>query len=88
MEQKKTYRRPNGRRVDGFGLAAKVAHEIVGMMLAQAFVVTRAAGLELCVNKLDGVPHPHVSRSGADPINVDVVGGFVRKSWALRAHAA
>lgn len=83
MEQKRVYRRSNGRRVEGFGLAAKVAHEITGMMLAQAFVVARSAGLELCVNKLDGIPHPHVNRSVADQVVVDVVGGFVKKSWSM-----
>ena len=80
--EKKDYRRANGRRLEGHALAARVAQEVQGMMLAQAFVVVKGAGYQLSINKLDGVPHSSASlRDGVETVNVDVVGGFVRRSW-------
>lgn len=52
------------------------------MMLAEAFVVARAADCRLVVSKLDGVPHsPAWSGRGSAPVFVDVALGIVRRSW-------
>jgi hypothetical protein len=75
------YRKANGRRLEGQGLVARVAQEVNGMMLAQAFVVTKGAGFRLRINKYDGVPGSGYVPDG-EVVNVDVVGGFVKKSWA------
>jgi hypothetical protein len=85
MKQGNDHRKANGRRLEGFGLATKVAQELRGMVLAQAFVITKSAGFQLNVNKLDGVPcNAHV-RPDIGSVNVDVVGGIVSKSWAIEA---
>lgn len=76
------YRRDNGRRLERHALAARVASELNGMMLAQAFVVSRSAGFRLQVNKSDGVPRSGFAPDDGQRVMVDVVGGFVRKSWA------
>ncbi len=53
------------------------------MMLAEAFVVAKAANCRLVVSKLDGVPHrPAWSGRGEFPVFVDVALGIVRRSWA------
>ena len=81
MNENKKHRRPNGKRLDGNALAARVAQEVRGMMLAQAFVIVRGAGFQLKINKLDGVPR-QVAVGVAEIVNVDVVDGFVKNSWA------
>jgi hypothetical protein len=83
-DNKGTYRRTNGSRLEGNALAARVAQEVNGMMLAQAFVVARSAGFKLKINKHDGVPRlaSHDEARRDDRVLVDIVGGFVRKSWA------
>ena len=82
MERKKDYRKANGRRVEGHGLAIRIAQEVKGMLLAQAFVVTKSAGFQLKVNKLEGVPHGGVRLyDDREVVNVDVAGGIVNKSW-------
>ena len=48
-------RRRNGSRLEGRALAARIANEINGKMLAQAFVIVRSAGFKLLINKADGV---------------------------------
>jgi hypothetical protein len=82
-----TYRRNNGRRLGQAGLADRIAQEINGMMLAQAFVIARAGDCRLIVNKLDGVPHrPSWSGRGSSTIYVDVILGIVRKSLVHVLH--
>jgi hypothetical protein len=75
-------RRSNGRRLEGRGLVAQVARDVVGMVLAQAFIVVRSAGFKLQVNKNDGVPRMGMVADAGPKVIVDVVGGYVRKSWA------
>ncbi len=75
-------RRPNGSRLEGRALAARVAQEVNGMMLAQAFVTARSAGFPLRINKTDGVPRQGFVDEPGTKVMVDVIGGFVRKSWA------
>lgn len=82
MNSKNTYRKANGRRVEGNDLTIRVAQHVNGMLLAQAFVVVRSAGMQLKVNKLDGVACSSSVRSDRDIVYVDVVSGIVRKSWA------
>ena len=79
------HRKANGQRYKGDGLAAKVASEIAGMMLAQAYVVVKNAGYRLKVTKLDGVPHSARVSDDMPVINVEVNSGFVKKSWHVRA---
>ena len=81
MEATKNYRKANGRRVEGRGLAIRISQDVKGMLLAQAFVVAKSAGFYLLVNKLDGVPHKAVPLYDRDTINVEVINGVVKKSW-------
>lgn len=81
MDSKKTYRKANGRRVEGQGLAIRVAMEVKGLMLAHAYVLTKSAGMQLNVSKLDGLPRNCIGSDNKDTVNVEVVDGFVRKSW-------
>lgn len=81
-DNKTERRRRNGSRLEGRALAMRVAQEVNGMMLAQAFVVTKSAGFQLLINKHDGVPvRGRVCEDGTK-VMVDVVSGFVDKSWA------
>jgi hypothetical protein len=82
-DNKGTYRRANGCRLEGSALAARVAQEVSGMMLAQAYVVAKSAGFQLRINKHDGVPRLASLNEAKrdDRVTVDVIGGFVRKSW-------
>lgn len=79
---KEQYRRPNGKRIEGRGLAMEVSRGVVGLQLAAAFVAIRSAGFQINVNKLDGVPHPMYLSPDQDAVSVDVVAGIVQKSWA------
>lgn len=83
MEHKKDYRKASGKRVEGQSLAIRIAQEINGMMLAQAFIVTKSAGFQLKLNKLDGVTSNAALLYGDRAVvNVDVINGIVKKSWA------
>ena len=75
-------RRQNGGRLEGRALAIRVAQEVNGMMLAQAYVVAKSAGFPLSINKHDGVPRSSPPLDAGTKVMVDVVGGFVSKSWA------
>lgn len=80
---KKTYRKANGRRVEGLGLAIRVAQEVKGLLLAHAFVIAKSAGYKFRVNKMDGVRvGPEKGDETKETITVDVVNGVVTKSWA------
>lgn len=82
MDSKKTYRKANGRRVEGIGLAIRVAQDIKGLLLAHAYVVSKSAGYKFRVNKMDGVRiGPEKGDDLKETITVDVVDGVVRKSW-------
>lgn len=79
---KHDYRRSNGRRLEGHGLAARLVNEVIGMQLAAAFVTVRSAGLQLSVKRLDGVPRKATCASATlDTLHVDVVEGVVKKCW-------
>jgi len=86
MASQKDYRKANGRRVEGYGLAVRIAQEVKGMMLAQAFVVVKSAGFKLSIDKHDGVPRK-IGRSEdmTTTIHVDVIDGYVRSSRASNA---
>ncbi len=79
---KSEHRRKSGGRFEGRALVAAVAREVNGMMLAQAFITTKSAGFKLQINKSDGVPRVGQSLGDGEKVIVDVVSGFVRKSWA------
>lgn len=82
MTPSKERRKPNGRRIEGQNLVAKVAQEVRGKVLAQAFIIVKSAGFQLNVVKLDGVPRKPVLHSDLkETVNVDVVDGTVKKSW-------
>jgi hypothetical protein len=73
----------NGHRGrDSRSQVARIAQEVSGMVLSQAYVVAKSAGCVLKVNKLDGVPWRSDLAPGAETISVDVVGGIVMKGWA------
>jgi len=82
MTPNRDRRKPNGKRIEGLGLAAKIAQEVNGMMLAEAFVAVRSAGFQLNVTKLDGVPRKAALNSDVlDIVNVDVIDGIVKRGW-------
>lgn len=84
MDNRTTPRRPNGKRLEGKGLAIKMAQDIKGMALAQAFIVLKSAGFPLRVVRLDGI-----SRTGfgtheeqvQNRVEADVVDGVVKCAW-------
>lgn len=83
MKNKDDHLGRKGNRLEGRALAASVAHELNGMMLAQAWVTARSANLKLNVNKIDGLLRQVTNDEQRDDrIMVDVVSGFIRKSWA------
>jgi hypothetical protein len=79
---KSEYRRKNGGKLEGRALAARIAQEVNGMMLAQAYVAVKSAGFHLQINKLDGVLRQGYVPVDGDKVMVDVISGFVSKSWA------
>jgi hypothetical protein len=62
-------------------VARKVAKQVRGTMLAAAFVAIRREGLTIRVASIDDKP-VQPSLSEPNVVNVDVVNGFVRRSWA------
>lgn len=60
-------------------LAYKVSTQIKGKILAAAFVDVRREGLLLRVATIDGKPVQFPLQETC--INVDVVDGFVKRSW-------
>jgi hypothetical protein len=79
---KSEYRHRNGGRLEGRALAVRVAQEVNGMMVAQAYVTAKSAGFRLQINKNDGVPRQGGAQADGERVMVDVVSGFVAKSWA------
>ena len=74
-------RKANGRRLEGNGLAARVAQETVGMVLAQAFSLARSAGYQLRVKKIDGVPKDGFPGGrGSTWLDVEVIDGIVKRA--------
>lgn len=84
-DNKTARRRANGNRLEGRALAMRVAQEVNGMMLSQAYVTVRSAGFRLQVNKLDGIPRLGQVPGTGDKVIVDVVQGFVSRSWAANS---
>lgn len=86
MDNRVQPRRPNGKRLEGKGLAIKVAQDIKGMMLAQAYIVVKSWGFAMRVSRLDGI-----ARGGFDVyddptkastrVHVDVSDGVVMSAW-------
>jgi hypothetical protein len=74
-------RHADGSSLDGRALTKRVAHEVKGMPLAQAFVTARAAGYQLLIAKHDGVPRDAEVDRCDDRIVVNVVQGLVADSW-------
>lgn len=66
---------------EGFGLVVRIAKEVDGLVLAHAFVITKSAGLQLNVNKLDGISLNASQPARLGIVNVDVLDGKVQKSW-------
>lgn len=83
MTKQRELRRPSGGRLSGTMLASRLAADVRGMVLAQAYVTVRSAGCDLRVSKLDGVPQSGRPDEGQrdDRINVSVVGGLVKQCW-------
>lgn len=80
MNQSKTARRRQ--RGEEYGLAIRIAQEVKGKVLAAAYVTVKSAGLQLRINKFDGVPHGNIALTeGKEAVSVDVVNGVVTKSW-------
>lgn len=75
-------RSAQGKRLDGKALAVRIAHEVEGLQLAHAFVLSRSAGFPLKINKHNGVLREGTaSLTGADHIVVNVIGGAVVAGW-------
>lgn len=76
------HRNSNGSRLEGFALVAKIAQQVIGMGLAQAYATTKSAGFHLRINKIDGVTREGYARDDRDKVMVNVVRGTVTKGWA------
>ena len=77
---------PSGKRLEGKGLAIRIAQGIKGMVLAQAYIVVKSAGFAMRVTRLDGVPRSGFSVSNdadisKELVSVDVLDGVVRSAW-------
>ena len=75
------YRKKNGRRLDDKGQANALSHAVLGLVLAQVFVMARSGGLRLRVAKYEGSPQPEVKDSNDKRLNVEVDRGIVRRAW-------
>ena len=62
-------------------LARKMASQVLGNLLAQAFIILRREGLSIRVATIDGKP-VQAALKDHRIVNVDVVDGFVRRAWA------
>lgn len=75
------YRKKNGKKLEGEGLAKAIASEMKGMILAGAFVKAKSAGLKfrvMCYNGQEASPSVDNDKFR---LNVDVMNGIVAKAW-------
>lgn len=77
----KQYRKKNGKKLEGEGLAKAIASEIRGMVLAGAFIKAKSAGLKFRVMRYNGQDTPPSLDKDALRLNVDVAEGIVSKAW-------
>jgi len=69
------------KRVDNRTTTNKIAKELTGAVLARAFIVAKSAGLRFNINKFDGVLMHAFNVENVECVNVDVVGGIIKKCW-------
>lgn len=84
MDNRTIARRPNGKRLEGKGLAIKMTQDIKGMALAQAFIVLKSAGFLLRVSRLDGINRTGFGTNDERVsicVEADVVDGVVKSAW-------
>lgn len=77
----KQYRKKNGKKLEGEGLAKAIASEMKGMILAWAFVKAKSAGLRFRVMRYNGQDTPSTPDKDAMRLNVDVSNGLVANAW-------
>lgn len=81
MMKLKQYRKKNGKKLEGEGLAKVLASEMKGMVLAGAYVKAKSAGLKFRVMRYNGQDTPPTLDKDALRLNVDVSNGIVAKAW-------
>lgn len=74
-------RRPKRSRCEKKQALQSLADEVKGLVLAHAFVIVKASGFNINVNKLDGVPRTALVIDASRTVNVEVVDGIVKRSW-------
>lgn len=81
MNQNNSWRKANGKRIEGEALSRKIASDVRGMMLAMAYMKVKGAELKLRIHSLDGQVSQPTKDKDNSRVNVEVVEGFVKKAW-------
>lgn len=76
-----TYRRSNGRRLEGDALAYHFAKDIRGKLLNMVYMRVKHAGLKLRVAKVDGKSSAAAGEKDTTRINVELTNGFITNAW-------
>jgi hypothetical protein len=77
---KKSVFKKNGKRVN---IPLRVASDIKNMMLAQAYMEAKSAGMQLRIHCIDGIIRVGYANTDDNPLRVivDVSQGFIKNAW-------
>lgn len=76
-----TYRRKNGKRLEGDALAQHMARDIRGKQLIMVYMKVKHAGLKVRVHKVDGAATSSSTERDMSRINVELTGGIISNAW-------
>jgi hypothetical protein len=76
-----TYRRKNGRRLEGDALAHHIARDIRGKLLNMVYMRVKHAGLKIRVHKVDGVVASQGGERDMARINIELNNGLISNAW-------
>ena len=76
-----TYRRKNGRRLEGDALAHQFAIDVRGKLLTMVYMKVKHAGLKLRVHKVDGNVTSQAGDKDMTRINVELKNGIISNAW-------
>ena len=78
---KDTYRRKNGRRLEGDALAHQIARDVRGKLLTMIYMKVKHAGLKLRVHKIDDSVASQAGDKDMTRINVELRNGVISNAW-------
>lgn len=76
-----TYRRKNGRRLEGDALAIQFARDIRGKLLNMVYMRVKHAGLKIRVHKVDGNVTSKTGEKDMTRINIELNDGLISNAW-------